>query len=56
MLNAASRMQNLINDLLAFSRVTTKSNPFVLVNPDTILSEVLSDLEITIEQTGAIIT
>jgi two-component system sensor kinase FixL len=53
MLNAASRMQNLINDLLAFSRLTTQSKPFVKVNLDTILSEVLSDLEITIENTHA---
>lgn len=52
MLNAASRMQNLINDLLAFSRVTTKSKPFVKVNLDKILTEVLSDLEVTVEQTG----
>lgn len=53
MLNAASRMQNLINDLLDFSRVTTKSKPFVRVNLDNILTDVLSDLEVTIEQTGA---
>jgi len=53
MLNAASRMQNLINDLLAFSRVTTKSKPFVKVSLDKILTEVLSDLEITIEKTNA---
>ncbi|AKQ47491.1 histidine kinase [Rufibacter radiotolerans] len=55
MLNAAVRMQNLINDLLAFSRVTTKSKSFEVVNLDTILTEVLSDLEITIEKTGTII-
>jgi two-component system sensor kinase FixL len=52
MLNAASRMQNLINDLLAFSRVTSKSKPFVQVSLDKIVTEVLSDLEITIEQTN----
>ena len=51
MLNAASRMQILINDLLGFSRVTAKSKPFVKVNLDEILSEVISDLEITIEKT-----
>lgn len=56
MLNAAFRMQNLINDLLDFSRVTTKSKPFVEVNLDKILLEVLSDLEIVIEKTGAVIT
>ncbi|MBF9254122.1 PAS domain S-box protein [Pontibacter sp. 172403-2] len=53
MLNAASRMQNLINDLLGFSRVTAKSKPFVKVKLDDILSEVISDLEVTVEQTGA---
>ncbi|QCR21485.1 PAS domain S-box protein [Pontibacter sp. SGAir0037] len=52
MLNAASRMQNLINDLLEFSRVTSKSKPFVKVNLDQVLTEVLSDLEVAIEKTG----
>ncbi|WP_439880105.1 PAS domain S-box protein [Pontibacter sp. MBLB2868] len=52
MLNAASRMQNLINDLLGFSRVTAKSKPFVRVNLDEILDEVISDLEVAIEQTN----
>ncbi|HSI90606.1 MAG TPA: PAS domain S-box protein, partial [Adhaeribacter sp.] len=53
MLNAASRMQSLINDLLSFSRLTSQSKPFVKVNLDKIVSEVLSDLEITIEKTHA---
>ncbi len=53
MLNAASRMQNLINDLLSFSRVTSKSKPFVKVKLDHVLSEVLSDLEVAIEKAGA---
>ena len=53
MLNAASRMQNLINDLLSFSRVTSKSKPFVKVKLDSILSEVLSDLEVAIEKSKA---
>ncbi|GAB3821531.1 hypothetical protein GCM10028895_23870 [Pontibacter rugosus] len=53
MLNAASRMQNLINDLLNFSRVTTKSKPFVKVKLDDILTEVISDLEVSIEKTSA---
>ncbi len=55
MLNAAVRMQNLINDLLTFSRVTTKSKPFEKVDLNTILNGVLSDLEITIEKTGTVI-
>ncbi|WP_018479231.1 sensor histidine kinase [Pontibacter roseus] len=53
MLNAASRMQNLINDLLTFSRVTSGAKPFVRVDLNNILAEVLSDLEIAIEKSGA---
>jgi len=56
MLNAASRMQNLINDLLSFSRVTTKSKPFVKVKLDKIVTEVLADLEVSIEKSHARIT
>jgi two-component system, LuxR family, sensor kinase FixL len=53
MLNAAVRMQNLINDLLDYSRVTSKAQPFVKTDLNVILNEVLSDLEITIEKTKA---
>src|SRR5690606_8782417 len=53
MLNAASRMQNLINDLLSFSRVTNQTKPFVKVDLDQVLSEVVSDLEVAIEQSAA---
>jgi PAS domain S-box-containing protein len=50
MQNAAGRMQTLINDLLTFSRVTTKTRPFVEVNLDQVAREVLSDLEVRLEQ------
>jgi PAS domain S-box-containing protein len=53
MLNAAHRMQTLINDLLTFSRVTTKAQPFSRVDLNVIAREVLSDLEVRIEQAGA---
>lgn len=53
MQNAAARMQTLIHDLLALSRVMTTSNDFILTDMNTIVAEVLSDLEIRIEQTGA---
>lgn len=52
MRSAASRMQNLIDDLLTFSRVTTKTQPFEAVCLKKIVEEVVSDLEIRIEQTG----
>jgi PAS domain S-box-containing protein len=53
MQNAAGRMQTLINDLLAFSRVTTKAQPFRPVDLNQVAAEVLSDLESRIEQSGA---
>lgn len=52
MRSAAGRMQTLISDLLAFSRVTTKAQPFAPVDLDQIVREVLGDLEARIEQTG----
>ncbi|MGH6611574.1 MAG: PAS domain S-box protein, partial [Burkholderiaceae bacterium] len=56
MQSAAGRMQTLINDLLTFSRVTTKAQPFTPVNLHSITREVLSDLEVKIEETGATMT
>ena len=52
MQNAANRMQTLINDLLTFSRVTTKAQPFSKVDLEVVVRDVLSDLEVRIEQTG----
>jgi PAS domain S-box-containing protein len=49
MQKAAGRMQILINDLLTFSRVTTKAHPFTAVNLAVIASEVVNDLEGRIE-------
>ncbi len=53
MLSASARMQKLINDLLSFSRVSTKNKAFVQVDLNQILWEVLSDLEIVIQESGA---
>lgn len=55
MQNASQRMQNLIEALLSLSRVTTRAQPFVPVNLKSIAEEVLSDLEVRVQQTGAII-
>ncbi len=49
MQKAASRMQNLINELLTFSRVTTKAKPFEPVDLAKVASDVVSDLEGRIE-------
>jgi PAS domain S-box-containing protein len=53
MQNASARMRTLIDDLLAFSRVIRSSQPFVSVDLDTIVKEVLGDLEVRIEKTRA---
>ena len=51
MQKAAARMQNLINDLLTFSRVTTKAQPLTPVNLADTAQEVIEDLEGRIEMT-----
>ncbi len=51
MQNAAKRMQILINDLLSFSRVTTRARPFTPVDLKQVVKESLLNLELLIEQT-----
>ena len=53
MQSAANRMRQLINDLLSYSRVTTAAAPMQSVALNDVLSGVLSDLQIRIEETGA---
>lgn len=52
MLSASSRMRTMINDLLALSRVTTRGQPFQMVNLQEVAVEVLSDLEVRIERSA----
>jgi PAS domain S-box-containing protein len=53
MQNAATRMRTLIDDLLAFSRVMRRTEPFELVDLAKITREILGDLEVRIEKTAA---
>src|SRR5439155_536559 len=53
MQSASARMQTLINDLLTFSRVISATQPFVPVDLAAVTREVLTDLEVRIEQTKA---
>ena len=52
MQSAVIRMRALINDLLDYSRVTTKAKPFGPVDLTQILQDVVSDLEVRIEEVG----
>jgi signal transduction histidine kinase len=47
---AAARMQILISDLLALSRVTTRPQPFVPVDLSAVARTVISDMEVRIQQ------
>ena len=51
MRNAASRMQILINDLLTFSRITTKALPFSQLDLNVVAREVVIDLETLVQST-----
>ncbi len=51
----ASRMQTLINDLLAFSRVGTRGAPFATVNCEEVLAAAKENLDAAIADSGAVI-
>jgi light-regulated signal transduction histidine kinase (bacteriophytochrome) len=53
MQNASTRMSGLIDDLLSFSRITTKAKPFLPVSLNKVAEEVLEDLEVAIEESAA---
>ncbi|MCB4756963.1 MAG: GHKL domain-containing protein [Elusimicrobia bacterium] len=55
-INAAGRMDTLINDLLDYSRVIKKERHFLSVNCSKILNEALNNLTVTISQSGTVIT
>ncbi|MGE5683286.1 MAG: sensor histidine kinase [Bacillota bacterium] len=55
-LEAATRMQKLIHDLLDYSRVTTRGMKFEPVDMEKILQDVTANLKIIIEETKAEIT
>ncbi|MEK7349668.1 MAG: ATP-binding protein, partial [Nitrospirota bacterium] len=54
--DGASRMQRLINDLLAYSRVTSQGQVFERVDCNGLLEEVLSNLRVAVEESRAVAT
>lgn len=55
MQSAARRMQSLIQDLLTYSRVTTKAQPLTVCDTGRILNEVLQDMETVVSRENAVI-
>jgi len=53
MMDAANRMKLLIENLLSYSRLSTKTEPFELVDLGLTIENILSDLEMKIQDTGA---
>lgn len=54
--DGANRMQRLINDLLAYSRLTTRMSPFGQVDCEKVLDSVITSLALAIDESGASIT
>ncbi len=55
-MNGTARMEALINDLLAYSRVTTKAKPFQPVACNAVLRAALANLKAAVEESKAVIT
>jgi PAS domain S-box-containing protein len=53
--DGANRMQRLINDLLDYSRVTTKGKPFLKLDLASVLGQAIANLQKKIQETGAMI-
>ncbi len=54
--DGAARMQEMINDLLAYSRVGTRGKPFEPINCEAIFSQAVINLKVAIEEHKAIVT
>src|SRR6202040_4193323 len=54
--DGCNRMQGLIRDLLAYSRAGTTEKAFHQISGETAFREALTNLQLTIEETGAVVT
>lgn len=53
--DGANRMQRLINDLLEYSRITTRGKPFIKVDLSPVLGQAIANLHSKIQETNALI-
>ena len=54
--DGATRMQGLINDLLAYSRVGSHGKDFVPTNCTTVFNQAVSNLQAAVAESGAVVT
>ncbi len=54
--DGSTRMQAIINDLLAYSRVGTRGKPFEPTDFESVFNQVIINLKVAIEQSGAVVT
>jgi light-regulated signal transduction histidine kinase (bacteriophytochrome) len=54
--DGARRMQNMISDLLAYSRIGTRGKPFEVIDSEYALKQALNNLQVAIEESGALVT
>jgi signal transduction histidine kinase len=54
--DGATRMRDLINDLLSYSRLGTRGLPFAPTDCEEVLQDVLDNLQLVIEENSAVIT
>lgn len=52
----ATKLQNMINDLLAYSRVGTRVNQFITIDSSTVVKQALENIKVLIEENHAVIT
>lgn len=53
MLHAAGRMRALVQDVLAYSQVTTRMHPFIPTDLSWVARDVMADLEVAVAESGA---
>ena len=54
--DGATRMQEMIDNLLAYSRVSTRAKPFEPTNCETLFDQALANVKMAIEESGAVVT